>query len=79
MVKKVRIVNKHASSSAPSLAAVPEPSTRWTRTTLGIRPEQLQALREVALERAAARGGAAKADVGELVREILDAWLRVRP
>lgn len=72
---KVRVVNKH-SSSAPVLVAAPEPPAGWARTTVRLRPDQLEALRRAALERVS--GSSAKADASELLREIVDGWLRGR-
>jgi hypothetical protein len=47
----------------------------FTKATFSLRPEQLEALRAAARQRAD-RAGLFRPDVSEVVREALDAWLK---
>jgi len=56
--------------------APPPPEVRVV--TYRLRPEHVDALQAEALERKRARGTRGRADASEVLRDILDAWLRAQ-
>lgn len=60
--------------AAPAEAEA-QPGQRFMVTTIRIRSDQWNALRQAALEQAAQRGHG-KADASEVLRSVLDAWMK---
>lgn len=60
--------------ATPSAPTNSEP--RFVVTNVRLSPQHLEALQREALARKVRRGGQGKADASEVLRDVLDAWIR---
>jgi len=54
----------------------PPAERRFVVTNVRLSPQHLEALQREALARKVRRGGQGKADASEVLRDVLDAWMR---